>query len=127
MSGIEAFFNSLGKYSWRTLVGIFLASGTILFFPDRLRLRDWAQPLRGYLVGAFLLSGGVLLTYLVTTIHERLRRKDAKRIDLRIVVGDSLNTSWRSVRKLDRTENTGPHGAESERRYANVKGRFLAM
>ncbi len=94
MSGIEAFFSSLGKYSWRTLVGVFLASGTILFFSDRLNLKDWAQPLRGYLVGAFLLSGGVLLTYLVTTIHERLTRDDAEHIDLRIVVGDSLNTSW---------------------------------
>ncbi len=57
-------------------------------------MREWALPLRGYLVGAFILTGAVLLTHLATTIYERRRTLHDKRIDLRMVAGSPLYSTW---------------------------------
>jgi hypothetical protein len=91
---VEAFFNALAKYSWRTLVGVFFTAGAFLFFPSQLRARDWAQPLHGYLVGAFILSGTILATHLVTAVYERLQRQHDRRIDLRMVPGSCTYSTW---------------------------------
>jgi hypothetical protein len=64
VSGFDAVLNWLGKHiSWRYLVGIVAASGTLLFFCDRLSACSWADPLRGLLWASFIFSGSVLLTY----------------------------------------------------------------
>lgn len=94
MSGAEALFNFLARYSWRAFVGIWAASGAVLFFPHQLGVAAWAQPLRGYFVGVFILSGAVLLTYIVTTVYALVRERSSKRIDLRIVPGSPLHCNW---------------------------------
>jgi hypothetical protein len=94
LSGWEPFLNAISKYSWRTFFGVFVASGAILFFPGKLGVRDWAQPLRGYLVAAFILSGAVLLTHLATTVHASVQQRHAKRTDLRMVAGTPLHANW---------------------------------
>lgn len=93
-SPVEAFFNALAKYSWRTLVGIFVAAGAFLFFARPLGVETWALPWHGYLVAAFILSGAVLLTHLATTVHTLLRGRHDKRIDLRMVAGRHLYSTW---------------------------------
>jgi hypothetical protein len=91
---VEAFINSLAKYSWRTLFGIFVAAGATLFLPDQLGVTAWALPLHGYLMAAFILSGAVLSTHLVTTVYALVRKHRNQRIDLRMVAGSPLHSNW---------------------------------
>jgi hypothetical protein len=91
---IEAFFNALAKYSWRTLVGVFVAAGAFLFFAKPLGVETWALPWRGYLVGAFILTATILATHLATAVYERLQRQHDRRIDLRMVAGSCTYSTW---------------------------------
>jgi len=91
---IEAFFKFLAEYSWRAFVGIFVASGAILFFPNALKVADWARPLHGYLVAAFILSSAMLATFGVTAVQASIRDRREKRADLRMVLGGSIYAIW---------------------------------
>lgn len=91
---IEAFFKFLADYSWRGFVGILVASGAILFFPDALKVADWARPLHGYLVAAFIISAAVLATFGVTAIQASIRDRREKLADLRMVSGTPLTATW---------------------------------
>ena len=91
---VEAFFNALAKYSWRTLFGVFVASGAILFFPSQLKVEGWANSYHFYVVGAFILSGSVLATHLVTWAFAVRQRLSAKRVDLRMVSGSPIYSTW---------------------------------
>ncbi len=91
---IEALFKFLAEYSWRAFVGIFVATGAILFFPDALRVTDWARPLRGYLVAVFILSFAVLATFGATLVQAKVSHRRDKRVDLRMVPGGTLHASW---------------------------------
>ncbi len=67
----DAVLNWLSKHiSWRYLLGIFAAAGTLLFFCDRLGVCGWVNPLRGWLLAAFIFSGVVLLTYPCSGIYK---------------------------------------------------------
>jgi hypothetical protein len=101
---VEAFFNSLAKYSWRTLLGVFVTAGAVLFFNKSLKIESWEQSFRGYLIAAFILSGVVLTTHLITTIQERVVRHHEKRLDLRMVAkGGPLHSHWSlSLTPLDK-------------------------
>jgi hypothetical protein len=94
LSGWETFLSELSKYSWRTFVGIFVASGAILLFAEKLGVKDWAQSLRGYLVAAFILSGTVAVTYAITSLRAWAQEKNHNVIDLRIVSGPSIHATW---------------------------------
>jgi hypothetical protein len=48
------------------MFGVWLACGLILLFAGQLGIKDWSHPIRGWLVGGFIVSGGVLLTYIAT-------------------------------------------------------------
>jgi hypothetical protein len=91
---LESLIEGLAKYSWRTFVGIFVASGALLLFADRLGMRDWLTANRAYVVIALLVSGAILLTHIASLIHTRIRDHRDQRIDLRIVVGEPLHASW---------------------------------
>jgi hypothetical protein len=94
VSGVEAFFNGLAKYSWRTLFGVFVAAAAILFFPGLLGVEAWALPFRGHLVAAFILSGAVLSTHVATMVYAQVRGRRDKRVDLRMVEGAPLYSTW---------------------------------
>jgi hypothetical protein len=51
------------------MFGVFVVTGIVLFFSFRLGIYDWAHPLRPWLIGAFILSGAVLLTYLGSAVQ----------------------------------------------------------
>jgi hypothetical protein len=65
----ETIINAIGSWSWRPMLGVFAASGIILFFNARLRISDWEQPRHGWLVATFILSGVTVLTYLGSAIQ----------------------------------------------------------
>ena len=91
---IEAFFKFLADYSWRAFVGVLVASGAILLFPDALKVTDWARPIHGYLVAAFIVSAAVLVTFGVTAVQTSIRDRREKRADLRLVSGTPLTATW---------------------------------
>jgi len=91
---LEAFFKFLAEYSWRAFVGIFVASGAILFFPNALKVAEWARPLHGYLVAVFILSSAMLATFGVTAVQASIRDRREKRADLRMVSGTPLHATW---------------------------------
>lgn len=91
---VETFINALAKYSWRTVFGIFVATGIILLFPRQLDVVNWARSNHGYIVIAFILSGAIELTHLLTTIHTLLRKRSERRVDLRMVPGSSIHSTW---------------------------------
>jgi Super-infection exclusion protein B len=67
----DAILNWLGKHiSWRYLLGIFGATGTLLFFCGRLGVCTWVDQVRGWLVAAFIFSGVVLLSYPASGIYK---------------------------------------------------------
>ncbi len=72
MEGLNAILNFAAKYSWRSLVGVFVATGTVLFFSTRLGIYEWALPLRGWLIFAFIFSGAVLVTYPCSAIYRAM-------------------------------------------------------
>ena len=95
MAGVlETLLEGLAKYSWRTFFGIFVASGAMLLFPDRLGVKDWVSSNKVYLVIALLVSSAILLTHLVTLTHARFTEHRHSRVDLRMVPGDPLHANW---------------------------------
>jgi hypothetical protein len=67
----DAILNWLGKHiSWRYLIGIFAATGTLLFFCGRLGVCTWVEQIRGWLLAAFIFSGVVLLTYPASGVYK---------------------------------------------------------
>ncbi len=74
MSVLEAAINAVGKYSWRTMLGIFIASGVLLFFGPQLDVADWTKTNRGWLILAFAVSGGVLLSYVISGFYQWISR-----------------------------------------------------
>ena len=69
MSGLEAVLSAIGKYSWRAMFGVFIATGVLLFFACQLGIYDWVQSYRGLLIFGFVVSGGVLLSYLGSGVY----------------------------------------------------------
>ncbi len=92
MAGLEALLNAIGKYSWRTMLGIFVASGAFLFFSSPLGVYEWAHLLRPWLVAAFIVSGVVFLTHVGTFIYERVGQ--LRKADLRLVTGNPSQCRW---------------------------------
>jgi hypothetical protein len=72
-TGFGAAIDAIGKYSWRSMVGVFLATGVILCFPGRLGISDWAQVYRAPLICGFVVSGGFLSTYVGSGIVRWVR------------------------------------------------------
>jgi hypothetical protein len=91
---LEALIEGLAKYSWRTFVGIFVASAALLLFADRLGVKDWLTANKAYVVIALLVSGAILLTHFGTLIHARVADRRHQRVDLRFVAGDPLHANW---------------------------------
>ncbi len=91
---LETLIEGLAKYSWRTFVGVLVASAALLLFADRLGVKDWLTANKVYVVIALLVSGSILLTHLVTLIHDRVADRRDQRTDLRIVAGEPLHASW---------------------------------
>jgi hypothetical protein len=91
---LETLIEGLAKYSWRTFVGIFVASAALLLFADRLGVKDWVTANKAYVVIALLVSGAILLTDLGTLIHARAADRRDQRIDLHIVAGEPLHANW---------------------------------
>lgn len=91
---LETLLEGLAKYSWRTFFGIFIASGAMLLFPDRLGVKAWVSSNKVYLVIALLVSGAILLTHLVTLAHARFTEHRDRPVDLRMVPGDPLHANW---------------------------------
>lgn len=95
MSGaLETLIEGLAKYSWRTFVGIFVASAALLLFADRLGVRDWLVANKAYVVIALLASSAILMTHLGTLIHSHVAKRPDQHVDLRIVAGEPLHASW---------------------------------
>ena len=69
MSGFEAALSAIGKYSWRSMFGVFIATGVLLFFSRELGIYDWTNTYRGWLIAGFAVSGAVLLTYIGSGIY----------------------------------------------------------
>jgi hypothetical protein len=59
------------------MFGVFVATGAVLRFSDKLGISDWERPLHGWLIVAFVLSGAVLLTYLGTAAYPWIARRTA--------------------------------------------------
>src|ERR1700733_8971313 len=91
---LETLIEGLAKYSWRTFVGIFVASAALLLFADRLGVKDWLTTNKAYVVIALLVSSAILLTHLGTLIQARVADRRDQRIDLRIVAGEPLHANW---------------------------------
>jgi hypothetical protein len=91
---LETLIEGLAKYSWRTFIGIFVASAALLLFANRLGVKDWLVANKAYVVIALLVSGAILLTHLGTLIHARVVDRRNERADLRIVAGDPLHANW---------------------------------
>src|ERR1700735_3771709 len=92
VSGWEPFLNAFGKYSWRSLAGVFAASGAMLVFGNKLGVSDWEKPLRPWLLLACISTGVVLLTYAATFLVSRFEKRSAKgQIDF---VSDGYNSGW---------------------------------
>jgi hypothetical protein len=51
------------------MLGVFVATGLVLFFSYRLGIYEWAHPLRPWLILAFVVSGTVVLTYVGTAVQ----------------------------------------------------------
>jgi hypothetical protein len=71
------------------MVGVFVATGTVLFFARRLGIAAWEQPLHPWLIVAFVLSGAILLTHIATLVP-----RGRNRIDLRLVPGNPRLHKW---------------------------------
>ena len=74
MPVVETIINAIGSWFWRPMFGVFLASGVILFFHARLRISGWEQSNYGWLVSTFILSAGILLTYIGSAMHPWVAR-----------------------------------------------------
>jgi hypothetical protein len=51
------------------MVGVFVATGLVLFFSSRLGIYEWEHPLHPLLIVAFTLSGAIVLTYVGSAIY----------------------------------------------------------
>jgi hypothetical protein len=71
------------------MVGVFIATGIVLFFAHSLGITAWEQPLRPWLIVAFALSGAILATHVATLIP-----LGKNRFDLRLVPGNPLHQKW---------------------------------
>jgi len=54
---LETLIEGLAKYSWRTFVGIFVASAALLLLANRFGVKDWLAANKAYVVIALLVSG----------------------------------------------------------------------
>jgi Super-infection exclusion protein B len=72
MSGLAAILDAIGKYSWRSMFGVFVATGMVLLLSAKLGISDLESPLHGWLILAFVFSGAVLLTYLGSAVYPRI-------------------------------------------------------
>ncbi len=70
---LDAILNAIGKYSWRAMLGVFIATGVMLFFACRLGIYDWVEQFRGLLIFGFIVSGGVLLSYIGSAIYPHIK------------------------------------------------------
>jgi hypothetical protein len=52
------------------MLGVFVASGVLLFFARQLGVSDWTTTNRGWLILAFAVSGGVLLSYVFSGLYK---------------------------------------------------------
>lgn len=66
---VEAVVDAIAKYSWRSMFGVCVASGALIFFSKKFGVFEWEHPLHGWFIGAFIVSGGVLLTYVGSAVH----------------------------------------------------------
>ena len=91
MSGWEPFLNALGKYSWRSMFGVVVATGTVLLLGPRLGISTWLNPLRPWLLLAFFASCAILVTHVATFVAQRLSNR---KVDLRMVPGNPIMQKW---------------------------------
>jgi hypothetical protein len=64
----------------------------LLFLHSVLGITNFVTPIRGWLIGAFILSGAILLTHIGTLISERWTRR--RIVDLRLVPGNPIHCRW---------------------------------
>lgn len=69
MASPEAVINAIAKYSWRSMFGVFVAAGVLVFLNKRLGIAVWEQQYHGWFIAAFILSGAVLMTYIATEMQ----------------------------------------------------------
>jgi hypothetical protein len=66
----NAILDFVAKYSWRGVLGVFAASGLLLFFCDRMGtgVCEWVDASRGWFLAAFIFSAAVSFTYGCTAL-----------------------------------------------------------
>jgi Super-infection exclusion protein B len=65
----------LGKsIPWQIMVGIFVATGVLLFFSVSLGIYEWAHPYRGLEITGFAFSGAVLLAHIGSAVGPSILR-----------------------------------------------------
>jgi hypothetical protein len=101
----EPILNAIGKYSWRSMVGDFAASGRFCFFGGRLGVAVWLQPIRPWVIVAFILSGAILLTHAVTFLAQRLRGRT--RMGKIHFVPDAYNNGWSKQHETEMNVRVG--------------------
>ena len=87
------------------MVGDFAASGAVLFFGGRLGVAVWLQPIRPWVIVAFILSGAILLTHAVTFLAQRLRGRT--RMGKIHFVPDAYNNGWSKQHETEMNVRVG--------------------
>jgi hypothetical protein len=89
---VETILGGISKYSWRLFVGAFAAASALLFLGRRLGLSAWVVSYRFWLLGAFVFTGVVSFSYLMTYLADWNKRRE-KQGQIHFVP-DAYNNGW---------------------------------